>query len=41
MLTSVQASVASSMTIISPSEMQFFEYSIRSGMPSFFMGRGR
>ena len=40
MPTSVTASVASAMRIRSPLEMLAFMYSSRSGMPSFFIGRG-
>ena len=40
MPTSVAASVARAINITSPWEMLFFIYMSRSGMPSFFMGRG-
>ena len=39
--TSVTASVASTIQMMSPFDMQFFMNIKRSGMPSFFMGRGR
>ena len=39
--TSVTASVASTIQMMSPRVMQFFMNISRSGMPSFFIGRGR
>ena len=38
--TTVTANVASTIMAMSLSEMLFFMYSSRSGMPSFFMGSG-